>query len=260
MSGSVTRKMADQTWEIRSKMDELVRAGVPEDKAVEELMAKDPDRGTKLKVWKERGLWPVAQEERALRTAEEGMLPDPDLMSPACSRDDEDSPGVCSCASESEMPAGLMENLLGSLRVTINAAIMDYHNVQITQMEEEIANLKERISKLEKRHEDGEPPAANDTPSSMPGGPSPGVRQTQDISPLPVRELVPPPIPATVFGSREQVSARARLAATSDRALIDIFERDRRARGYDLDEMLDFVLYNFYDRPALSFQMTPPDK
>lgn len=260
MSEDVTRRLADQTWEIRVKLDELVRAGVPEQEALEELMSNDPDRETKLKVWRDRGLWPIAEEERDRRIAEELTDVAPDLASLVCSRDVEDPLQACVNTADMPIPDGWMESILGSLRVVVNAAIMDYHNVQITQMEEQISSLQERVEQLEKRPRDDRSSEPHHAAEPQPVRSPPVHGEAPGRPPAAVRELEAPPQPRTLFGSREQVATRSQLTVTGDRALMELFEKDRQARGYDPDRMIDFILYNFYDRPALSFQITPREE
>lgn len=260
MPVDLTRKMADQTWETRLKMDELVKAGISEDEALAELMSLDPHRDTKLKVWRERGLWPITNAEKEERAAC-NEFPDPF---------DPDSL-ICSCAGDgfrcadpetlqTDVPEAAVQDMLAAVRVTVNAAIIDYHNVQIVQLEDRIAALQGRIEQLEQ--------GRGNTLSPSAVGPSEYASvdtalESIDRIPSPqaaMRELVEPPQPRAVFGSREQVTRKAEITARCDSALLEIFERDMEERGYDRDRMMDFVLYNFYDRPALSFQLAGPGK
>jgi hypothetical protein len=154
----------------------------------------------------------------------------------------------------------IMQEILAAVRVTINAAIMDYHNVQVAHMQDQIAALQERLEQMERGQRDplslsqGEPVGVDSAETA-----SGAIVRTQ-ISPAAVRELVAPPQPRTVFGTREQVARQTEIAARCDSELLELFERDREERGYDRDRMMDFVLYNYYDRPALSFQIAKRDK
>ncbi|MFH1114264.1 MAG: hypothetical protein V1792_10110 [Pseudomonadota bacterium] len=260
MPVDLTRKMADQTWETRRKMDELVKAGISEDEALAELMSLDPHRDTKLKVWRDRGLWPITNAERQERAAC-NELPDPF---------DPDSL-ICSCAGDgfrcadpetlqTDAPEAAVQDLLAAVRVTVNAAIMDYHNVQIVQLEDRIAALQGRIEQLEQGRDGASARPAGHSPEHASVGTAAGpVDRAPAVNEL-VRELAAPPRPRTVFGSREQVARQREITVRCDSALLDVFERDMRERGYDGDRMMDFVLYNFYDRPALSFQLAGPGK
>lgn len=256
MTENITQRIADQTWEIRLRMDELVRADVPEEEALAEVTDNDPNRVTKLKVWKERGLWPISDEERRSRgEPSESSTVDKDYTLPfsiegsdIASDDFRDSP-------DTEMPHGLMERVLGAVRVTINAAIMDYHNVQISQMEEQLSSLVERVDELATRLETVQSCSGDEIRALVRDAVEHFLPDRAPRMEAPVRDLEPPPRPRTQFGSRAIRVERSEVRASCDAALFDLFERDRKERGYDVNQMLDFVLFNFYDRPALSFQL-----
>ncbi len=260
MPVDLTKKMADQTWETRLKMDELVKAGIPEDEALAELMNPDPHRETKMKVWRERGLWPITNAEREERMPDNESQAAFHLDSLLCRGAGD---GVC-CGEpgnlQSHVPDAAGEDMLAAVRVTVNAAIMDYHNVQIVHMEDQIAALQARIEQLERGRGGAFSPSTGG-PSEHASAGTASVPIDRIPSPqAAMRELVAPPQPRTVFGSREQVTRQAEITARCDGELLVLFERDMKERGYDRDRMMDFVLYNFYDRPALSFQLAKPDK
>jgi hypothetical protein len=73
-------------------------------------------------------------------------------------------------------------------------------------------------------------------------------------------ELVVPPRPKTHEGSRKLTVEREKLQGTCDKALFKLFETDRKARGFNVSQMLDFVLFNFFGKPMLSFEQTEDDK
>jgi len=162
--------------------------------------------------------------------------------------------------SQSDIPDAVMQDILAAVRVTINAAIMDYHNVQVVQMEDRIAALQERIEQLEQGKRVPLSSSTGELTGLTPDDPTSGTVDLTQGSPAAMRELVAPPQPRTVFGTREQVARQAEITARCDHALLEFFERDMETRGYDRDQMMNFVLYNFYDRPALSFQITKRDK
>jgi hypothetical protein len=60
--------------------------------------------------------------------------------------------------------------------------------------------------------------------------------------------LEEPPLPVRQEGSKEYTaeSKRQRLAGTVPLSLLGSFETDRKARGKNLSQMLEFVLHNFY--------------
>ncbi len=260
MPVDLTKKMADHTWEIRLKMDDLVKAGIPEEEAIVEIMELEPHRNTKLKVWRERGLWPITDAEREARTSDNALPSGEAFDSSVCPGGDD---SICSGNPDSLhslSPEEVPQDILAAVRVTVNAAIMDYHNVQIVQLQDKIASLQERIDHLEQGQRDPRSFATEEFPAHRSTDTTFVAMDRTQSFPLAVRELVEPPQPRTVFGSREQVASQAEITAKCDSALMEMFERDREERGFDRDRMMDFVLYNFYDRPALSFQFTKRDK
>ncbi len=72
----------------------------------------------------------------------------------------------------------------------------------------------------------------------------------------PVADIAVPPRPRTREGSRELTVKREKLQGTCDKALFELFESDRKARGFNVSQMIDVVLYNFYGKPPLSFETT----
>lgn len=162
--------------------------------------------------------------------------------------------------SQCDISEEIMQDVLAAVRVTINAAIMDYHNVEVAQLQDRIGTLQERIEQLERSLRDL-PSSSTEVLSALPSEePASGMRDRMQDSPAAVRELVAPPEPRTVFGTREQVVRQTEIIARCDNSLLELFQRDMETRGYDRDRMMNFVLYNFYDRPALSFQTDKRDK
>jgi hypothetical protein len=75
------------------------------------------------------------------------------------------------------------------------------------------------------------------------------------------RYLPTPPMPKTVKGTRKHAVPRGKLAGTVDSVLLELFERERRERGFSVSRMLDVVLWNYFtvNRPEplkLSFQLS----
>ena len=127
------------------------------------------------------------------------------------------------------IPNGLMPRIVGLITTTVNAAIMDYHNTQREQLESEIAHLvKEEVARMTEH-----------------------IAVSHDSK---TQGLEPPPRPRTMHGSRKHVVKREKLQGTCDKVLFEMFEEDRFKRGYNVSQMIDFILYNFYRKPHLSFQ------
>jgi hypothetical protein len=66
--------------------------------------------------------------------------------------------------------------------------------------------------------------------------------------------LIFPPQPRTHKGSRKHLVERLKLQGTCDASLHEIFEKERQARGLNVSQMLDLVLYNLFGKPKLSFE------
>jgi len=70
-----------------------------------------------------------------------------------------------------------------------------------------------------------------------------------------------PPLPETVTGTRRHTVQRGKLAGTVDSALLELFESERRERGYNVSRMLDVILWNYFgigrpEKPKLSFELS----
>ncbi|MGO9570411.1 MAG: hypothetical protein ACLP5H_23000 [Desulfomonilaceae bacterium] len=72
--------------------------------------------------------------------------------------------------------------------------------------------------------------------------------------------LPAPPMPDTVEGTRRHTVPRGKLAGTVDSSLLQLFENERRERGFSVSRMLDVVLWNYFsigkaEPPKLSFEL-----
>lgn len=63
---------AEQTREDRLQFQFLVDGGMSESKALRKIFPNDSNRSRKLKVWKDRGLFPVPRSERITGDTENG--------------------------------------------------------------------------------------------------------------------------------------------------------------------------------------------
>jgi hypothetical protein len=71
--------------------------------------------------------------------------------------------------------------------------------------------------------------------------------------------LPAPPMPDTVAGTRRHIVQRGKLAGTVDAELLELFENERKERGYNVSRMLDVVLWNYFgigkpEKPKMSFE------
>jgi hypothetical protein len=72
-----------------------------------------------------------------------------------------------------------------------------------------------------------------------------------------------PPLPETVKGTRRHAIQRVKIAGTVDSNLLDLFEKERKERGYNTSRMLDVVLWNYFsigrpNKPQMSFELSEP--
>lgn len=70
-----------------------------------------------------------------------------------------------------------------------------------------------------------------------------------------------PALPETVEGTRRHAVQRKKIAGTVDAALLNLFEHERKQRGYNVSRMLDVVLWNYFcidrvEKPKLSFELS----
>ncbi len=73
--------------------------------------------------------------------------------------------------------------------------------------------------------------------------------------------LPAPPMPETVEGTRRHTVPRGKLAGTVDAALLELFESERRQRGFSVSRMLDNIVWNYFsigrpEPPKLSFELS----
>ncbi len=70
-----------------------------------------------------------------------------------------------------------------------------------------------------------------------------------------------PALPETISGTRKHMVPRGKLSGTVDSTLLQLFEGERRERGYNVSRMLDVALWNYFgfgrpERPQLSFELS----
>ena len=73
--------------------------------------------------------------------------------------------------------------------------------------------------------------------------------------------LPAPAMPETVEGTRRHTVPRGKLAGTVDAALLELFESERKERGFSVSRMLDVVIWNYFsigktESPRLSFELS----
>lgn len=210
--------------ELRLRLYQICLQGKNEEEALRELLPDESDVRVRLNRWKQEGLWPPP--EVAASEAEEEWGTDASTAA---------TPSASEGASAPEIPREWMERIVGLVTTTVNAAILDYHNFQNDQIESRVAAVVDEKLK-------SAPGTSQPEPPNQPDG------------------LQPPPRPRTHRRSRKHVVERAKLQGTCDKSLFELFEKDRRDRGFNISQMLDFILFNFYGKPRLSFEQTRPSE
>jgi hypothetical protein len=240
MANKSTAHIADETREMRLKMWDLVQGGLSEDEAMQTLLTKfrrsnekrpRSEKRLNLVYWREKGLWPPPEVQQSAH--DEGAAIEMDTMTPIEVWGGAEPLPESAEHGESDggfvLPDIVMSRIRGLITTTVNAAILDYHNTQQEHIRAEIAR---RIKEV----------LADD------------VTLIKTPDPSDTRDLTPPPRPRTMQGTRKHLVKREKLQGTCDKALFNLFEEDRNERGYNVSQMIDFILYNFYGKPPLSFQ------
>jgi hypothetical protein len=215
---SSMRKLSDESRGLRLKLYELCKQGKTEEQALFELLPDDHDRFFRFLEWQQMGLWPPPELDDLTESIESGtIMPSPSTES-----------GLLDL-SRYEIPQVWMERISGLIRATVNAAVLDYHGTQSDQIEAVITSLiDEKIARALER----------DKPTAS--------------AQLAAPEVLPPPRPKK--GDRRAKPKRAKLEGTCDKVLFDLFEDDRKTRKLSVPQMIDFILFNYYGKPKLSFQ------
>ncbi|MEW6530850.1 MAG: hypothetical protein AB1473_08455 [Thermodesulfobacteriota bacterium] len=242
MAGKSLEKIARESRTARLSMWAMIQAGKTEQEALNHVLPiyvdqsgrrRNTNRTRMFDLWKRKGLWPPPEVSRevvegaGLGRGEEFLVGQKELSAPVYSELSEQS-----IPSAGNIPQEWLAHIRGLINTTINAAILDYHNFQNDQIEEIASKIIDQ--KL--------PQTLKELPA---------------LEPAPERPLEPPPQPATVPGTRKHVIPRVKLQGTCDRALFELFEQDRRRRGYNISQMIDFILYNFYSKPELASGSEP---
>ena len=138
-----------------------------------------------------------------------------------------------------------MEIITGVVRTTVNAAIMDYHNVQSESASNEIERIKEQLAEISKAFE-GKQLTHRETveaPGAM--APSGGAHEfPQDPDILQDIPQSPPERREATRGAPS--SGRHTLKATCNPVLLQLFEQERAKWGFTLDQMLEHILYSYF--------------
>jgi hypothetical protein len=226
---------ADETLQLRMMMHGLMATGLSESEALLRILPNDKDRRRKLNRWKSQGLWPPPEED-------EGDYPG------QVDRFESRS----SALSDEDIPEEWLQRITGIINTTINAAILDYHNVQSDQTEEQVeALIREKLREGMADMEPAQPDRIVELVRTT-------VRQMMVDEPPAASALgenrAAPPRPRTVKGTRKLAVPRRKLQGTCDSALFELFENERQSRGFNVSQMIDFILYHHYGQPRLSFE------
>jgi hypothetical protein len=214
--GSI-RSLSEESRVLRLKLYELCRQGKTEDQALFEILPDDHDRYFRFLEWQEMGLWPPPEVED-LTESVTAAAPRPPAPAGSGPLD----------LSNYDIPQAWIERITGLVNAIVNAAVLDYHSMQKDQVEALVASaLDEKIAGI----------GAQLRTMPADGARIPG----------------PPTVPDAKPAKRARAK-RAKLHGSCDHALFEQFEADRNARGFSVSEMLDFILFNYYGKPPLSFK------
>lgn len=234
VAGKSVEKIARESRAARLSVWALIQAGKTERDALNEALPiyvdqagrrRNTNRTRTLGLWKRAGLWPPPEvgpdgvDDAVAGRGEELLVGQRELDPSSFSEHFEKSE-----PSPTRIPPEWLAHIRGLINTTINAAILDYHNFQNDQIEEIASKIIDR-------------------------------KLPQTLKNLPTLEAVhahalqPPPRPPTIPGTRKHLIPRVKLQGTCDKALFEFFEEDRHRRGYNISQMIDFILHNFYNRP-----------
>jgi len=121
-----------------------------------------------------------------------------------------------------------VEGWTEKVREIVNAAIGEQLDNFAKVATDRIQEITERIEELER-------PATEATDSHF----------AKDAT---VVKLAEPPLPERIEGSKEYKAEfeRERVAGTIPKHLLQTFERDRRLKGKNISQMLEFIIWNHY--------------
>ncbi len=140
-------------------------------------------------------------------------------------------------ASQSSPPMGLKETLEGSVDESIRGLHAD--------METRLQEIQDQLSQLSKSQErlEGIQDQLNNLVDAQQKQ-----REFGEVPPLPT-------VNDASASKKEHVVERERITGTVDPVLFDLFHKERKARGVTVSRMLDIVLWKYYGKPQLSFEI-----
>jgi len=215
---SSIRTLSQESRELRLKLYELCKQGKNEEQALFELLPDDHDRFFRFLEWQEMGLWPPPEVDDLTEPIGPERVGQPRLV----------ETGVLDL-SKYAIPQAWLEMISGLIKATVNAAVLDYHSVQGDQIEALVTSLvDEKIASVLDRYK--------------------VTAADQAMQPE------PPPILDVKHPGRRGGAKRPKLQGSCDHTLFERFEEDRKTRGFSVSEMIDFILFNYYGKPPLSFE------
>jgi hypothetical protein len=78
-------------------------------------------------------------------------------------------------------------------------------------------------------------------------------KEIQTVRKLQTDQKIPPE-PTKKESSRAFIVKRAKIAGTTDQVLLDLFNQERKKLRLSASRMLDVVLWNYFNKPKLSFE------
>jgi hypothetical protein len=113
--------------------------------------------------------------------------------------------------------------IINTAGLHVNAAILDYHNNQIAGLVETISDLSSRLEKLEQNSSIVNEKAGSDHTNYSEYG------TFEDR-----------------YDSKNASKRRIEFETTCNKTLFDLFEKDRRLKGFTRSQMMDYVLSEFF--------------
>lgn len=225
------------TWQIFQ--DETAKGldrVTAEENAMRAVFPEEDDLLGLLATWKVKGLWPPEH---------------PDFGHPGlCSNHAHDSGSEASGSQSQDMPSEWMDSISGLVRTTVNAAILDYHNVQGDQVTQEIDLIKSRMVELRQSLEALQSVDKEEIAGLARMAALEALRQAVHERPEAPDFSAIEPSPGTSVGPGQRIAGRHKLEATCNPALLELLHRECTRWGFTVDQMLDHILLDFFRRAS----------
>ncbi len=220
-------------WEVfQNEAAKGLNRVTAEENAMKAVFPDEENPERLLATWKVRGVWPPEHpvfEHSGLCSDHEEEPPADDFQS-------------------MDMPAEWMETILGFVRTTVNAAILDYHNVQGDQVTQEIDHIKSRIAELRLSLENVSAMDKEEITALARTSALDAVREALQERPVYAGISSAQPFPGISKEAADPVTGRQKLETTCSSALLALLHRECTRWGLSVDRMLDHILLDYFRR------------